>query len=80
MSTRERRRAPPAPSSALHAELNDPQRRMLRELEYFGWELRFVRHPPFMEPMPVLFAGDAAFIALRPDGSIDEEPAFNVRH
>lgn len=80
MLTHERRRISLSGSAALRAQLNESQLRMLRELEYFGWELRFVRHPPFQDAVPVIFAGDNAFVALRPDGSLDEEPAFNIRH
>lgn len=81
MSSPERRRGVPPTPVQLLAQLNDSQLRMLRELECFGWELRFVRRPPFVEPVPVIFAGDGddPYITLRFDGSLDDQPTFGVR-
>lgn len=79
MPNTERRRSPRPTPVQLLAQLNESQLRMLRELECFGWELRFVRRPPFVEPIPVIFAGDDAYITLRFDGSLDDEPAFDIR-
>ena len=80
MSLIERRRGASATSVQLLTQLNDAQLRMLRELECFGWELRFVRRPPFVEPIPVIFAGDDAYITLRFDGSLVDQPTFDIRH
>lgn len=79
MPTPERRRDSACSPLQLRAQLNEPQRRMLRELECFGWELRFVRRPPFVQPIPVIFAGDDAYITLRFDGSLDEQSTFDIR-
>lgn len=76
----ERRLGASPTSVQLLEQLNASQLRMLRELECFGWELRFVRRPPFVEPIPVIFAGDDAYITLRFDGSLVDEPAFDIRH
>lgn len=79
MRTPERRRGSVSNPIQLREQLNESQLRMLRELESFGWELRFVRRPPFVQPIPVIFAGEDAYITLRFDGSLDEQAAFDVR-
>ncbi len=83
MSTPERRQGEVPKSAQLRLQLNAAQLRMLRQLECFGWELRFVRRPPFVQPIPVIFpaddSGDDAFITLRFDGSLDEQPAVDIR-
>jgi hypothetical protein len=83
MPTPERRLRSICDPEQLRAQLNESQQRMLRELECFGWELRFVRRPPFVQPIPVLFAADATgevdFITLRFDGSLDEQSALDIR-
>jgi hypothetical protein len=81
MPKQERRRGVVPTPVQLLAQLNGSQLRMLRELECFGWELRFVRRPPFVEPVPVIFAGDGndAYITLRYDGSLDDQPNFGIR-
>lgn len=79
MPAHDRRSAMAPDLLVMRSRLNEAQLRMLRELEYFGWELKFVRHPSYSEPVPVVFAGDRAFLALRPDGSVDEQPALHVR-
>ena len=53
----------------------------LRELEHYGWELRFMRREPFRKPVAVLFAADRTHYAvLEEDGSLDEHPGFEIRH
>ena len=79
MPLNERRRGGSPTSVQLLEQLNPSQLRMLRELECFGWDLRFVRRPPFVEPIPVIFAGDDAFITLRFDGSLVDQPTFEIR-
>lgn len=83
MPTPERRHGRACNETQLRAQLNEAQRRMLRELECFGWELRFVRRPPFVQPIPVIFAaqdsGDDGYITLRFDGSLDEQSALDIR-
>ena len=79
MHTPERRGGSSYSPIQLRAQINESQLRMLRELEYFGWQLHFVRRPPFVEPIPVIFAGDNAYITLRFDGSLNDQPAFDVR-
>ena len=83
MPTPERRQGSDCNPVELRLQLNASQLRMLRELECFGWELRFVRRPPFVQPIPVIFAaddsGEEAYITLRFDGSLDEQSALDLR-
>ena len=83
MPTRERRQGSDGKPAELRLRLNASQLRMLRELECFGWELRFVRRPPFVEPIPVIFPADDssedAYITLRFDGSLDEHSSLVIR-
>ena len=83
MTTPERRQASDSNPAELRLQLNAAQLRMLRELECFGWELRFVRRPPFVEPIPVIYPADDsaedAYITLRFDGSLDEQSSLLIR-
>jgi hypothetical protein len=80
MPDRERRQPAPASGASLRAQLNQEQLITLRDLERFGWELKFVRRPPFMESIPVVFDPDRkAFAVIRPDGEIDTDPGFDIR-
>lgn len=65
----------------LRAELNEAQLETLCELERFGWELKFIRHPLFQPAVPVVFDGDRkTFAILEPDGTLNEHPPFDIRH
>jgi hypothetical protein len=80
MHANERRRAPARPGLALKRELNEEQRLALAELEKFGWELKFIRRPMFQEPVAVVFDSERRnYAVLRPDGTLDEKPGFNIR-
>lgn len=77
---RERRVTPAKPGSVLKHELNDDQLITLNELEKFGWELKFVRRPPFQPVVPVVFDGDRRqFAVIEPDGTLNENPAIPIR-
>ena len=79
-SSRERRRGFPLPQRVLERSLNEPQLEMLRTLERFGWELKFVRKPAFGDPIPVIFDGSRQHYAiLEKDGSLNENPPFKIR-
>ena len=81
MPDRERRKGYDRPPRALERELNDVQVITLRELEHYGWELRFMRREPFRKPVAVLFAADRTHYAvLEEDGSLDEHPGFEIQH
>jgi hypothetical protein len=82
MSTmlKERRRAEGKSSGTLKKELNEEQRLALAELEKFGWELKFIRRPMFREPIPVVFDSTRRHYAvLNSDGTLDENPGFEIR-
>ncbi|MFC3551736.1 hypothetical protein ACFOLC_12025 [Lysobacter cavernae] len=64
----------------LRSQLSDAQRAMLQVLEYFAWELRFVRWSAQGEPVPVISLDDRIYAVLRADGTVDDEPGLVVRH
>ncbi len=77
--TEERRRGDEA-RAALKRQLNEDQRLSLAEMERFGWELRFVRHPPFKAPIAVLMDSERRQIAvLEADGRVNNSPALVIR-
>lgn len=81
MSDRERRKQAELVNPAgLRAGLSRAQLDALNTLEQFGWVLRFVRRPLFLEPIPVVFnaAGDK-FVVLEGDGTLNENPGFKIR-
>lgn len=80
MSEMERRKAEKELSVTLKRSLNEAQRITLQGLEHFGWELKFVRRKPFQTPIPVVFDGDRKkFAVLEEDGSLNENPGFEIR-
>lgn len=81
MTDSERRKPAVSASFELKRQLNEEQRLALSDLERFGWELKFIRRKPFQPPVPVVFDGDRSHYAvLREDGSLDENPGFEIRH
>ena len=81
MPERERRKGYDRPLRAMERELSDEQVVVLRQLENYGWELKFIRHLPFQAPQPVLFDSDRSHYAvLMPDGSLDEHAGIDIRH
>ncbi len=77
----ERRKTQRELSSVLKRELNEAQITTLQGLEQFGWELKFVRRKPFQTPIAVVFDGDRKhFAVLEPDGVLNENPGFEIRH
>ena len=80
MSENERRREEHLAAIKLRSELNAEQRLTLSELERFGWELKFIRRPPFQPSIAVVFDGDRkTYAVLRADGTLDENPEFVIR-
>jgi hypothetical protein len=76
----ERRRIDGRPPSALRRSLNENQLLTLIDLEKLGWELKFIRRPMFDELYPVVFDPDRKHYAvLKPDGTLDESPGFEIR-
>ncbi|HEY5851584.1 MAG TPA: hypothetical protein VIT62_12570 [Lysobacter sp.] len=80
MSARERRKpAPQLDVDALRAGLTEAQVKALGALEHFQWTLQFVRRPLFQDPVPVLVDRDRRrCVALRPDGTLDEQPRLRT--
>jgi hypothetical protein len=69
------------PGSVMKRQLNEDQRLTLAELESFGWELKFIRRPLFQTSVPVVFDSDRkTFAVLEPDGTLNENPGFDIRH
>lgn len=80
MYGRERRRDAPMDPEALREGLTAAQAKALETLEQFGWTLRFVRRPMFMDPVPVAFDRDGEkWVVIEPDGRLNEDPGFRIR-
>ena len=80
MPDRERRISDAPRIAELRAELSPEQNAHLTTLEHFGWELRFIRRPLFQTPVPVVVEPKTGrYAVLRPDGTLDDEPGFDIR-
>lgn len=81
MTDRERRQSAQVVSPVgLRAGLRPAQLNALATLEQFGWTLRFVRRPMFLDPIPVVFRADGQqFVVLEADGTLNENPGFKIR-
>ncbi|MFA6986287.1 MAG: hypothetical protein WC213_08775 [Arenimonas sp.] len=80
MTEMDRRKAEKELSATLKRSLNEAQLATLQGLEHFGWELKFVRRKPFQPSVPVVFDGDRKkFAVLEEDGSLNENPGFEIR-
>ena len=80
MLDQERRRQEKELSLVLKRQLNEEQRLTLSSLEAFGWELKFIRKPQFGAPVAVIFDADRKkFAILEADGSLNENPGFEIR-
>ena len=76
----DRRKRDEESKARLRALLNEDQRHTLAEMERFGWELKFVRRPLFKASIPVVFDGDRkTYAVIEVDGSLNEDPGFDVR-
>ena len=61
-------------------ELNPAQRLAVHHLESFGWELRFIRHPLFQDPVIVMTSPDGHKVGvLEEDGNINTEVDIPLR-
>jgi len=80
MYGRERRRSADLDDAALREGLTRAQLDALGTLEHFGWTLRFVRRPMFLDPVPVLFHRDGKrFVVLEADGTLNENSGLVIR-
>ena len=60
--------------------LNPIQLSALRQIESFGWQLKFVRRPLFQDPLPIVYSADGEKIGiLEDDGRLNMEPDIQVR-
>jgi hypothetical protein len=76
MIVRERRQDTLVRNAKLREQLNEDQLMTLRDLERFGWELRFIRRVPFQEAIAVVVDGDRkSYSILKPDGTLEDNPA-----
>jgi hypothetical protein len=80
VSDAERRTGDKPRSSNLRNQLNQDQQLELATLERFGWELKFIRRPPFQKPIVVVYDFETQrYAVLREDGSLDENPKITIR-
>ncbi len=60
--------------------LSETQAQVLRQIEYFGWEIHFVRKPLFQDILPVVMSGDGKSIGvLEVDGRINMQSDVVLR-
>lgn len=80
MSGNERRSGDKPRASHLRHQLNEDQQLELATLERFGWELKFIRKPPFQASVAVVYDPETRrYAVLREDGSLDDHVPFTVR-
>ena len=80
MDKKERRKSADRISNALKRELNEAQLMTLCGLEPYGWELKFVRRPMFQQSIAIVFDADRkSFAVLEADGTLNENPGFDIR-
>ena len=76
----EKRKGEAAIPDNLEDYLNPIQLQALRQIENFGWELKFVRRPLFQDPLAVIINNDGDRVGtLEPDGRIDLHHDFALR-
>jgi hypothetical protein len=79
MDSEKRKGDKPVPDR-LEEVLNEMQMLALRQIEGFGWQLRFIRKPLFQESVPVVFSAEGDKIGiLEEDGRINMEPDIKLR-
>jgi hypothetical protein len=76
----ERRKGDKPIPDNLEGTLNDSQLIALPVLERFGWELRFVRRPPFQEAVPVVCNAEGTMVGvLEEDGRLNLQVDIQIR-
>lgn len=79
MDQDKRHNSEPIPSN-LEDWLTQDQVMALKQVENFGWSLKFVRRPAFQDPVVVLYSADGNKIGVMgKDGKIDMNPDIKVR-
>ena len=60
--------------------LNEKQLASIRESAYFGWKVKFIRRPLFLEPIVVIYNTRFDMIGiLEPDGRINTQTDIKIR-
>ncbi len=78
---REKRHALPESGPSLRRHLNVDQQRVLPEVESFGWQLEFVRHPQSFDQVAVMYdVRRHHYAVLEDDGRLNEYPAIALRY
>ena len=76
----ERRQAGMREGGDENESLNEAQLQALQTVERFGWRLRFVRKPLFLEPVPVVYSPEGkAFAVIEEDGKLNTEIDIRLR-
>jgi hypothetical protein len=69
----------PVPAN-LREYLNDFQMLALDRMKGLGWELKFIRHPIFQQPVPVIVNRETDEHAMiEEDGTINKKPFIDIR-
>lgn len=77
---REKRKGEKPVPDKLDETLNPAQLLALRQIENYGWSLRFVRRPLFQDPVPVVVSADGDTIGiLEDDGRVNMQPDIKLR-
>lgn len=80
VTTGERRQSAVQLLRQLKGELNEAQLETLASLERFGWELKFVRRPPFQPSVAVVMDAERKSLGvLETDGSLNESADLTLR-
>ncbi len=78
--TKERRNDLRLVSKSLEEDLNPAQISALHQIENFGWSLKYVRRPLFMEPVPIVFHNSVhAYAVLEVDGTLNRNAEVALR-
>ena len=79
--TRERRQSSDRVYNSLEAHLNPVQMVALHQIENFGWSLKYVRKPLFMDPVPIVFhTSMKSYAVLEFDGTLNQGAAVALRN
>lgn len=79
-TVKEKRGVQSAIPDDVYKYLNEAQREELKNIEKFGWGLKFVRRPLFQDPLVVVMHPDGKAVGvLEPDGTLNLEPDLVLR-
>jgi hypothetical protein len=79
MDNDKRKGEKPVPEN-VESMLNEMQLLALRQIEGFGWRIKFVRRPLFQDVVVVVMSGEGDKIGvLEEDGRVNMQPDIQVR-